>query len=168
MKRGQFMDIISVHYKDIRKLFISRSSNNGFQFSEDSFNDAFINCSLHFGNNTIDYDVAVKYFWIAYRNAIYCEHSKSARTVLQDEFSDDIIDEECDDEFAKYIYDTVMNAVTEAFSEDDMMIYSLYKYHNWSIQELTEAGYDCKNIDIRIKNIHRFVKEFIKLKYKNK
>ena len=98
------MDIISVHYKDIRKLFVSRSSNQGYQFSDDAFNDAFINCSLHFGNKTIDYDVAVKYFWIAYRNAIYCERSKTEKTILQDEF-EDIVDETHDSGFAEYIYE---------------------------------------------------------------
>lgn len=166
MKRGQFMDIISVHYKDIRKLFVSRSSNQGYQFSDDAFNDAFISCALHFGNKTIDYDCAVKYFWVTYRNAIHCEHSKTEKTILQDEF-EDIVDETYDSGFAEYIYDTVMNAIVDSFGEEDMQIYSLYKYHGWTQQDLIDSGYDCKNLEIRIKNIHRFVKQFIKLKYKN-
>lgn len=169
MKKGQFMDIISVHYKDIRKLFVARSSNKGFQFSDDAFNDAFINCAQHFGNKTIDYDEAIKYFWIAYLNTVKGDISKNLRYVMCNEFEEELIsDDDIDEQFAKYFYDTTMAAITEAFSEDDMMIYSLYKYNGWSENDLKAAGYDCKNLDIRIKNIHRFVKKYTKMKYKIK
>jgi hypothetical protein len=63
---------------------------------------------------------------------------------------------------ADCIYRIVMKAITDAFGEDDMMIYSLYKYHGWTIDELTDVGYDCKNLDIRVKTIHRFVKAYCK------
>lgn len=165
MESGNFMDIISVHYKDIRKLFVTRSHNHRINFSDDTFNDAFISCAQHFGNRTIEYEYAVKYFWVAYRNAITGEISKNAKIVLQDEF-EDIIDDNTDNEFAKYVYDTVMDAIAAAFGEDDMYIYSLYKYNGWTKDDLIAEGYDCKNFETRIKNIHRFVKEYIKLKYK--
>ena len=60
------MDIISAHYKDIKKLFVSRISNHGLKFNEDSFNDAFIKCAQHFGNDIIAYDDAIKYFYVAF------------------------------------------------------------------------------------------------------
>lgn len=169
MERGNFMDIISVHYKDIRKLFTNRCISRKINFSDDTFNESFIKCAQHFNNTTISYDDAVKYFWIVYLNTAKGDASKNSKVVLCEEFDDDDImpdDDEDDDKFAKYFYDTVMNAITEAFSENDMMIYSLYKYNGWTKNDLITAGYDCKNFEIRIKNIHRFVKNYTKLKYK--
>lgn len=163
MKRGMFMDIVSVHYKDIKNLFKSRSINKGEHFDEDSFNDAFIKCAQRFGYEQIDYDTAIKYFWVAYVNTVKM-NSVKMHNDIKDELDMTMHDCIDDDEptKAQYVYDTVMNAITEAFSEEDMMIYSLYKYHNWTEKELTDADYDCKNLDIRIKNIHRFVKEYCK------
>lgn len=169
MERGNFMDIISVHYKDIKKLFTTRCATRKIQFNEDAFNESFIKCAQHFGNDVIIYDDAVRYFWIAYLNTVKGDISKNSRAMLCNEFEEEpLTDDDSDEQFAKYFYDTTMAAITEAFSEDDMMIYSLYKYNGWSENDLKEAGYDCKNLDIRIKNIHRFVKKYTKMKYKIK
>ena len=37
MKSGTFMDIVSVHYTEIKSLFKTRSYNNGIKFDEDLF-----------------------------------------------------------------------------------------------------------------------------------
>jgi hypothetical protein len=163
MKKGMFMDIVSVHYKDIKNLFRSRMHNKGVKFDEDSFNDAFIKCSQHFGNEVIDYDIAVKYFWVAYVNTCKTNIAKEHNS-LKDEFDCSMHDSIDEDEptYAKNIYNIIMAAITEAFSEEDMMIYSLYKYHNWTEQELVDAGHDCKNLNIRIQTIHKFVKAYAK------
>jgi hypothetical protein len=55
-----------------------------------------------------------------------------------------------------------MTTVSEVFGEDDMMVYSLYKYYGWSENELIDAGYDCKDLNNRIKTIHKFVKSYCK------
>lgn len=163
MKQGNFMDIISIHYKEIKTLFKSRLRSNDSTFDEDCFNDAFIKCAQRFKNNIITYDDAVKYFWIAYVNTYKGTHSKASRRFVEsiEESGFDCIDEE-DPSCAKYVYDTVMLAIEEAFNTDDMMIYSLYKYHNWSEKELIDAGYDCTNLKIRINTIHKFVKAYCK------
>lgn len=154
-----FMDIISAHYKEIKTLFKTRSND----FDEDSFNDAFIKCAQRFANEIIDYDVAIKYFWIAYVNThranIFKDHND-----IKDSLDDDLHDRIDEDEtsYAQRIYDIVMDAIAVAFSEDDMMIYSLYKYHGWTEKELIDAGFDCKNLKVRISTIHRFVKAYSK------
>jgi hypothetical protein len=158
MKTGTYMDLVSVHYDDFKKTFASRDNNRGRRFDEDSFNDAFIKCANRFGNNVITYDDALRYFWIAYSNTA---KSIKHNDIELDDTMYDIIDDE-DPSKANYIYNIVMAAITEAFNEDDMMIYSLYKYHGWSEKELVEAGYDCKNLDVRIKTIHKFVKAYCK------
>lgn len=163
MKQGNFMDIISIHYKEIKMLFKTRLRSNNNAFDEDCFNDAFIKCAQKFKNDVITYDVAVKYFWIAYVNTYKGSQSKAARKFVEsiDESGFDCIDDE-DPSCAKYVYDIVMSAIEETFNTDDMMIYSLYKYHNWSEQDLIDAGYDCTNIKIRINTIHKFVKAYCK------
>ena len=160
MNRGNFMDIISVHYKDIKSLFRSRSSDDR-KFDEDSFNDAFIKCASHFGNTVINYDDAIKYFWTAYVNTVKGEESRISKIESFDNEIHDTIDDE-EPSYAKTIYNKIMTAVTEAFNEDDMNIYSLYKYHKWTKEDLEDAGYDCKNFDLRIKTIHKFVKLYSK------
>lgn len=162
MKTGTFMDIVSVHYDEFKKSFVSRDSNKGRRFDEDSFNDAFIKCANKFGNDIIAYDDAIKYFWVTYSNTV--KSIKQNTDVELDDALHDVID---DDEPSKanYIYNIVMAAITEAFNEDDMMVYSLYKYHNWAEDELIAAGYDCKNLDIRIKTIHKFVKSYCKKRF---
>lgn len=168
MNNGTYMDIVGVHYKDIKTLFKSRLHNNEQQFDEDSFNDAFIKCANRFGNAIITYDNAVRYFWVAYVNTVKGTRSKALSRLMEslDDEELDCIDDD-DPTFAKHIYNIIMAAITEAFSEEDMMIYSLYKYHNWTEKDLTDAGYDCKNLEIRIKTIHKFVKAYSKKNMKS-
>lgn len=163
MRQGNFMDLISIHYKEIKTLFRARLKSNERPFDEDCFNDAFIKCAQRFGNNVITYDDAIKYFWTAFINTYKGSQSKASREFIESiEGSDfDCIDDE-DPSCAKYIYNIVMNAVEEAFGENDMMIYSLFKYHGWTENELIEAGYDCTNLNIRVKTIHKFVKAYCK------
>lgn len=163
MENRTFMDWVGVHYDKIRSLFKSRSHNANNDFDEDAFNDAFIKCAQRFGNTATTYEDVVKYFWIAYINTI-----KSSSHDKFDEFNIELHDciDDTDDDHASYIYNIVMDAITEAFGEDDMMIYSLYKYHGWKKIDLINAGYDCSNLDIRIKTIHRFVKAYCKKKFK--
>lgn len=158
MKTGTFMDIVGIYYDDIKRLYTSRDVNRGKSFDEDSFNDAFIKCAKRFGNELISYEDVIKYFWIAYINT----RSKSTDKKII-EFCDEYPEIEEDSEsFSSQLYNIVMNAVENAFSENDMMIYSLYKYHGWSKQDIMSSGYNCENFEIKIKNIHRFVKEFCK------
>jgi hypothetical protein len=163
MEQGTFMDIVGARYKDIRSMFISRVMKMNKTFSDDSFNTAFIKCVEQFGNKVIGYDDVVKYFWVTYINTEITEDTKKSRFELCDEF-DDIIDD--DSTYATQFYDIVMKAITEAFGENDMFIYSLHKYHKWSKEELEEDGYDCSNFETRIKTIHRFVKTYCKKKFK--
>ena len=55
-----------------------------------------------------------------------------------------------------------MNAITIKYGKEDMMIYNLYKYHDWTENDLIAAGYDCDNLTKRIAAIHRFVKNYSK------
>ena len=56
----------------------------------------------------------------------------------------------------------VIDLITDKFGEHDMMMYMLYKFHNWSKDDLVESGYDITYIDTRIKEIHKFVKTYCK------
>lgn len=159
MKTGTFMDLVSVHYNDLKKTFAVRDNNRSRRFDEDSFNEAFVKCAVKFGNDVISYDDVMRYYWIVYSNTV--KSIKHDNHIDIEEMPYDIADEE-DPSKADYIYNIVMKAITDAFSEDDMMIYSLYKYHGWTIDELTDVGYDCKNLDVRIKTIHKFVKAYCK------
>lgn len=163
MKTGTFMDIVSVHYKEIRKSFTSRSFDK--TFDEDSFNDAFIKCALHFGNDTIDYDYAIKYLFTTYKNThnsmSYIETNETV-DIEECDFADEYDEEELD---AKEIYDDVMNAIAEEYSENDMKIYSLYKYHKWKLQQLIDSGYNCTDFENKIKEIHKFAKSYCKRKF---
>ena len=161
---GTFMDIVAANYNKIKQLYITRENCNGRKFDEDFFNDAFIKCANHFGNNIIDYETVVKYFWVAYVNT--CKDKNNTCIELWEEYPD-ILDDN-DKTFAQVLYDDVMCTVMEEFSEDDMLIYSLYKYYNWTKSDLENAGYNIKNLEIRIKTIHKFVKQYAKNKYKIK
>ena len=162
MKSGTFMDIIGVHYTEIKSLFKSRLYNLNMSFNEDLFNDAFIKCAQKFGNTEITLELTTKYFWTAYLNTIKSStKQKRLDTVQLDEAIHDCIDES-DNAYALNIYNVVMDAITERFGEDDMMMYSLYKYHGWSKDDLIGEGYDCTAFDTRIKEIHKFVKTYCK------
>lgn len=166
MKSGTFMDLVSIHYNDIKRLYTSRDVNNNKRFCEDSFNDAFIKCAKRFGNDIITYDDAVKYFYVAYVNT----HKGSCKTEIDNVFEsiDNINEDIPDDEdpeykkYAKYMYDITMAAISEKYGKTDMMVYSLYKYHNWTEKELISAGYNCTNLKEKIKEIHSFVKKYHK------
>lgn len=162
MERGNFMGIVGAHYKDIRNLFISRAKKMDRSFSDDSFNTAFIKCSEQFGDKEVGYDDVIRYFWVSYLNTELNEDKRKGRFELCDEF-DDMIDD--DSSYATQVYDIVMDAITLAFGEDDMMVYSLYMYHRWSKEDLEREGYDCTNLDVRIKTIHRFVKTYCRKKF---
>jgi hypothetical protein len=168
MKSGTFMDIVSVHYTEIKSLFKTRSYNNGIKFDEDLFTDAFIKCAHKFGSEIISYDVSVKYFWIAYLNTVKTEFNKQNKLdiVPLDEELHDCIDED-PHAHAINIYNIVMDAIAEKFGEENMAIYSLYKYHGWSINDLMGEGYDCTELNSRIKEIHKFVKSYCKTHVKS-
>lgn len=158
MKTGTFMDLVGLYYDDIKRTYISRS-NGGRKFSEDIFNDAFIKCAKKFGNEIITYDDMIKYFWVAYVNTYKTDEAYNSKICLCDEYPE--LEDETEN-FSSKFYNDIMQAIEKAFSTNDMLIYSLYKYHDWSKKELLEAGYDCNNFEIKLKNIHRFVKEYTK------
>lgn len=167
MTSGTFMDIIGIHYDDIKRLYASRDKNNNIKFCEDSFNDAFIKCAKKFGNDIITYEDAIKYFYVAYVNTHKGSYNSQIDVVF-DNLENNNIEEISDKddaenvEYAKYIYDITMSAIKEVYNENDMYVYSLYKYHNWSEKELISSGYDCTNFKEKIKEIHRFVKKYHK------
>lgn len=165
MKTGTFMDIVGVYYDDIKKIYNSRDNNNKRKFNEDAFNEAFIKCAAKFGNSIITYDDVIKYFWIAYVNTCKNNYTYENAMCFCEEYPE--IEEESEN-FSTQFYNIIMNAIENAFSEEDAALYSLYKYHGWSKQDLISAGYNCKNIEIRIKTIHKFVKEFSKKNFKEK
>lgn len=160
MDTGTFMDIVGVHYKDIKSLFISRDVKKGLQFNEDSFNTAFIKCVEQFGNKPITYDDVLKYFYVTYKTVRCNELKYYSKTDVCDEFTDDFIED--DKSYAESLYEDVMNEITKRFGEEDMMIYSLHKYHDWSIEDLEDDGYDCVDFEERITTIHRFIKKYCK------
>lgn len=158
MKSGMFMDIISVHYKDIISLFKSRQ--HIVEFDYDCFSDAFIKCAEKFGNIEIDYNTAIKYFWTTYVNT--CKNKIIFNSKYPIESINDIDDieiEECD---AIDFYNKTMDIIEEQYGEKWMMIYSLYKYYNWSEDDLKASGYDCTNLKENIRDIHKFIKSHYK------
>ena len=160
------MDIIASKYNDIVPLFKSRLIKQGIQYDEDLFNDSFIKCADKFGSEQIDSDLAIKYFWTTYINTIKSEFNNNICIESLDEEIHDCIDntynEFVEDDYAKDTYNTIMNAITSKYGEEDMYLYSLYKYHEWTEQDLIDAGYDCIGLDKRIKLIHKFVKSYCK------
>lgn len=162
MKLGSFMDIVSVHYKDIVSLFKSR--HNIIEFDEDLFGDAFVKCAEKFGNNIIDYDTVIKYFWVVYVNTTksnFINKAKHQITSIDDIDDIDDIDVVGDIyEEDMVIYDVIMDSIAKEFGENDMQMYRLYKYHNWNEDELKTIGINLnKNT---IKEIHKFVKSYSK------
>lgn len=164
MKTGTFIDIVSTNYDDIKRIYIARDSSAGRKFNEDSFNDAFIKCAAKFENSIITYDDVIRYFWIAYSNTYKKENIDNSKISYIEEYPD-ILDD--DEDYAKVVYDNIMEAVEEEFSENDMMMYSLYKYYGWKREDL-EKNYDCTDFENKIKIIHKFVKDYSKKKFKNK
>jgi uncharacterized protein YutD len=55
-----------------------------------------------------------------------------------------------------------MDIIKTKYGETDMMIYNLYKYHNWSEDDLKLAGYNCDNIKEKVKEIHKYIKSYCK------
>lgn len=163
MKSGTFMDIVGIHYDDIKRIYKSRDVNRGEIFDEDSFNEAFVKCAKRFGNDLVAYEDVIKYFWIAYVNTCKKDYKYKSTMDFCEEYPE--VEEE-NESFSKQVYDTVMNAIENEFSENDMMIYSLYKYHGWNKNDLMTNGYDCSDLETKIRTIHKFVKNFCKKNFK--
>ena len=161
MKSGTFMDIVGIHYDDIKRIYSSRDKNRGQKFCEDSFNEAFIKCAAKFCNNIITYEDAIRYFWVAYVNTKKNSFKYTSSIELCEEYSDDIIDDN-ELSLAEKVYDITENILKKKFGETEMLIYILYKYHNWSEKDLEISGYDCTDLKSRIKIMHSYVKEYWK------
>lgn len=161
MNNGTFMDLISVNYDNIRSLFKTRLYNIGMSFDDDSFNDAFIKCAQKFGNDIISYEYTIKYFWKAYINTIRANIS-NARKINIVPFDIEIHDtiDDNDDDYAVKMYDIVMKDICNEFGEDNMIIYSLYKFHNYTKEQLA--------IDDNFEKTIKAIDKFIKNKYKRK
>lgn len=144
------MDIVSVHYKDIISLFKSRQ--HIVEFDPDLFGDAFIKCSEHFGNTEIDYNTAIKYYWVVYVNTVKSNFINKSKytTISLDNL--DIIDDSSIDNF----YNEVLNSISQEFGENNMQMYRLYKCYNWSEDELNSIGIILDKH--KIKEITKFIK----------
>lgn len=164
MKSGTFMDIVGFYYDDIKHIFTLRDQNAKRKFNEDAFNESFIRCAKKFENNTVEYDTVIKYFWIAYVNTCKGDYKYESTIELCENYSEEYSEE--DDSFSKKFYDYAMNVIENEFGENDMLIYSLYKCHGWTKNELIESGYDCSDFEMKIKNINRFIKNHCKKKFK--
>lgn len=168
MKTGTFMDWVASNYKEIKQLFKTRTYNINYEFDEDSFNDAFIKCVNKFESEEITYDTVLKYFWTSYINTVKTNIIKESK-LQYEEFNeelhdciDDTYNEFVDDDYSKEVYNIIMNAITVKYGKEDMLIYSLHKYHDWTENDLIAAGYDCDNFNKKITSIHRFVKAYTK------
>ena len=162
------MDLVASNYKEIKKLFKTRSYNMNYEFDEDSFNDAFIKCVNKFNSEEITYDTVLKYFWTSYINTVKTNlikesnmHSEELDEELHD-CIDNTYNEFIDDDYSKEVYNIIMNAITVKYGKEDMLIYSLHKYHDWTENDLIAAGYDITDLKNKIKTIHRFVKSYCK------
>lgn len=159
------MDTIGIHHDEIKSLFKSRAYKSGMSFDEDSFNDAFIKCAEKFGNDEVPYETIVKYFWVAYTNTYKSNIAKEQRIETVEL---DIASHDCIDEPDTNVYNIVMDAIAFKFGEELMMMYSLYKLHNWSKDDLIDAGYNVDEcFDLTIKEIHKFVKTYCKKRVKD-
>lgn len=156
------MNIIGAHYDEIKTLFKSRSYKSGKIFDEDTFNDAFIKCAQKFGNTELSYEFVVKYFWTAYNNTYKGNVAKEHKfnTIEFDINVHDRIDEST---INTNIYNMVMDAISLKYGDESMIVYSLYKLHGWSKEDLIDAGYVVDNyFDDNIREIHKFVKTYCK------
>ena len=61
-----------------------------------------------------------------------------------------------------------MNSIAKEFGEDAMMIYSLYKLHDWTKEEIFNYGYDCENFENCIIEIDKFINTKYKHKHKHR
>lgn len=156
------MDLISVHYDEIRSLFRSRTYNMGMSFNEDLFGDAFIKCYQKFGDEHIDYDTAIKYFWVTYMNTVKSTFIIGSKyeIVSIDDIEDIAIDEAYQHRLD--MCNEVLDAIESEYGTHDMMLYNLYKYYEWSESDLESAGYDCKGLKNKVKDIHKFAKTYVK------
>jgi hypothetical protein len=167
MNTGTFMDLISINYDSIKSTFKIRLYNIGMSFDEDSFNDAFIKCAQKFGNTEISYDCMIKYFWVTYVNTIKTNISKEHKievTSLDVEIHDVIDDDDC---YIYELYDKLMNDISKEFGKETMAIYSLYKFNNYTKEQIIECGYDCEYFEETITEIDTFIKNKYKHKHKH-
>ena len=131
-------------------------------FDEDAFGEAFLKCYEKFGDSEITFDTAIKYFWTVYINTVKSTFiNNSKHEMIPIDTMEDFIDENTN-QYAVDIFNKAMDKVEEEFGEESMIVYSLYKYYNWSINDIEAAGYDCTDISNRIKTIHKFVKKYCK------
>lgn len=68
-----FLNIIAKDYDDTKARFRQWTGHIGLMFDEDVFQDTIIKCSKIFGEQTVDKENAVRYFWTAYKTNIIRE-----------------------------------------------------------------------------------------------
>lgn len=157
------MDIISVHYIDIRRLFHSRLSNIGKGFDEDAFNDAFIKCALRFGEKEISYEDAVKYYWVAFLNTIRTADGNKLQYDLDAEIDEEIIDEPYDEEIDE-MFDHICDGIEKEFGKEHLLAFKMVVCDGWSMNELIENKY----VTPEFKNTYNKIRKFAKKNYSDK
>ena len=156
MKTGKFMDLISIHYKDIRCCFNSRLLKIGKSFNDDAFNDAFIKCAVRFGEKEITYDDAVKYFWVAFLNTTRNEDITNSKFDHETEIQDEI-DEEYDTQIDEK-FDKVCSIIESEFGKDNLLAFKMVICDGWDIDELIDNQY----VDYSFKSLFKKMKQFAK------
>lgn len=154
------MDIVAIHYDDIKRIYTLRDNNKKQKFDEDSFNEAFIKCASKFGNNIITYDDAIKYFWIAYSNTY--KSSKTNKFIEFDIDAHDYIDNTYNENIDTLVSD-IFNNIEKKFGKNNRDAYELYICQNWKINDIINKGIVDKDFPNTLKRIKRFISK----NYKN-
>lgn len=150
MERMTFTDIVSFNYKDIKTLFYSRMTKRHLKFDEDAFNDAFIKCAMHFENEYISYDEAIKYFWTAYIHTVlnYKLHDSHSTEYLPELY--DQIDNEYNQNIDE-LYDIIITDIKNEFGDDGVLTVINYLNHK-TYKSSSDIRRICKYIKIKYKN----------------
>lgn len=154
------MDLVAVHYKDIKNCFQSRLAKIGKTFNDDAFNDAFIKCSIRFGEKEISYDDVLKYFWVAFLNTMRTEEHHNGKFDHDAEIQDEI-DEEYDTNIDD-LFAVICESLEERFGKENLLAFKMVVCDNWDIDELIENQYVERDFKTTFKKMKQFAKKDIK------
>lgn len=151
-----FIDMVGRDFQKIRNCFMKGLHKYNMRFDDDVFSETLLKCNERLSGITIDYEIAIRYFWTSFRNnSLKKKNNKIDYTDninVHDSIPDTIYNPKMD-----IIYEIVFDAIAEEFG---VILSTLWRDHivyGKTYEELQEKT-KIENLHYQFRRIRNYIR----------
>lgn len=156
-----FVDAISNGFDKIKQNFINKCNALEYEFDEDLFMDAFLNCHNTLKDKKMPKGEHVKYYWVSYLNKLKTEKAKESKFIGFEDIGEQkksCIDSYSYNPHVDNDYNAIIELVRSKYDQKYVDAWILHVCEDKTYKELKEMGYNFKFNDV-FKRITKYVRK---------